>query len=180
MKYQRYFQPGGTFFFTVVTCNRRKIFVNVHAFQLFHQSIEYVQQNHPFQINAYCICPDHIHMIWTLPDGDSDYPTRWRLIKSYFSRNWSYEENIQITPSRTKKNERMIWQRRYWEHFIKDEFDLKNHVDYINYNPVKHKYVKSPLEWKESSFSDYVSDGLYACNWASEGDMNYLDKFGKE
>ncbi len=126
MKYKRYFQPGGTYFFTVVTCNRRKIFVDEHEFQLFHQAIDYVQRNHPFQINAYCICPDHVHMIWTLSDNDSDYPTRWRLIKSNFSRNWTFKENIQITSSRTKKHERMVWQRRYWEHYIKDEIDLKN------------------------------------------------------
>ena len=87
MKYKRYFQPGGTYFFTVVTYNRIKIFINEEAFLLFHQATEYVQRNHSFQINAYSICPDHIHMIWTLPADDFDYPTRWRLIKSFFSRN---------------------------------------------------------------------------------------------
>jgi putative transposase len=139
MEYKRYFQPGGTYFFTIVTCNRRKIFVDERAFQLFHESIDSVQRNHPFQIVAYCICPDHVHMIWTLPPDDSDYPTRWRLLKSYFSKNWTSVENIQMTSSRSNKNEKMVWQRRYWEHHIKDEIDLKNHIEYVHYNPVKHK-----------------------------------------
>jgi putative transposase len=180
MKYKRYFQLGGTYFFTVVTYNRRKTFIDEHAFYLFHQAIDIVQRKHPFGIDAYCICPDHIHIIWTLPENDCDYPTRWRLIKSFFSRNWSSPEEHPSSPSRINKGEKNIWQRRYWEHYIKDDEDLRNHIEYIHYNPVKHKYVKSPLEWRESSFKDYVNDGFYASNWGLEGNMKYLDKLGKE
>jgi putative transposase len=180
VKYKRYFQAGGTYFFTVVTCNRRKIFDTESTLTLFHQSIEYVQQKHPFEIVAYCINPDHVHMIWTLPENDHDYPTRWRLIKSSFSRNWPDPENRTISQSRISKGEKGVWQRRYWEHYIQDEIDFKNHIEYIHFNPVKHKYVNSPYEWEQSSFRDYVNDGLYASNWGSEGNMNYLDKFGKE
>jgi len=180
VKYKRYFQNEGTYFFTAVTYNRRKIFTTEAEIRLLHGAIEYVQQRHPFELIAYCICPDHIHMIWTLPENDSDYPTRWRLIKSYFSRNWPGPDSHTISQSRIGKGEKGIWQRRYWEHYIKDDTDLKNHIEYIHFNPVKHRLVQTPIEWQRSSFKDYVHNGLYASNWGSEENLNFLDGFGKE
>jgi len=180
MKYIRFFQEGGTYFFTAVTFNRRKIFNTELNCNFFHQAVEKVCEKHPFEVIAYCICPDHIHMIWTLPQDNSDYPTRWRLIKSYFSRKLNDPEDHALSQSRMSKGEKNIWQRRYWEHYIKDETDLKNYIEYIHYNPVKHHYAKSPISWKDSSFSDYVNEGLYDRNWGNNERMNYLDKFGKE
>lgn len=180
MKYRRFFEPGGTFFFTVVTYERRNLFKQQKACDLFIKSLEHVQKRHTFNVIAYCICLDHIHMIWTLSESDRDYPTRWRLIKSFFSHHWKDMDGISVPESRRNKHERVIWQRRYWEHHIRDESDLKNHIEYIHYNPVKHGYVKSAFDWKLSSFEDYVSKGLYSMDWGTNVDMEYLEKYGSE
>jgi putative transposase len=176
MRYHRYFQPGGTFFFTVVTYNRNPIFTKRNAILLFNQSIDHVQDKHPFINIAYCICPDHIHMIWTMPDNDTDYPMRWRLIKSHFSHHWV---NTGIVSQRNIYNS-SIWQNRYWEHFIRNELDLKNHIEYIHFNPVKHGYVEAPSQWVHSSFHNYVKRDLYSKDWGVIGNMNYLNRYGNE
>ncbi len=106
----------------------------------------------PFQIDAIVILPDYIHCIWTLPENDSDFSTRWRLIKRDFSSRMS-------APLSTR-GEKKIWQRRFWEHLIRDESDLQSHMDYIHYNPVKHGYVRRPEEWKYSSFHRLVAKGI--------------------
>jgi putative transposase len=107
-------------------------------------------------------------MIWSLPESDSDYPTRWRLIKSHFTRHWDGVRGISIPDSRQRKGERAVWQRRYWEHLIRDDVDLKRHVEYIHYNPVKHGLVRAPVEWKHSSFHTFVKEGLYTSDWGAE------------
>ncbi len=180
MQFRRYFLPGGTYFFTVVTYNRRKIFIREEAFDLFNESICYVQGRRPFNINAFCICPDHIHMIWTLPENDADYPTRWRLIKSYFSHHYQEGESLGISKSGAKVYGKNVWQHRYWEHFIRNEEDYSRHVEYIHFNPVKHGLASSPSSWEHSSFLDYVSQGLYPLKWGMGEEMRYLDKFGNE
>ena len=180
MKYRRFIHPGGTYFFTVVTYNRKKIFYEDDAISLFMESITYVQKNHPYKILAYCICPDHIHMIWTLPEKDGDFPARWRLIKSHFSRHWKKEHQIAKTSSRKNKKEQMIWQRRYWEHYIRDDNDLKKHIEYIIYNPVKHGYVDAPCKWKYSNFMDFVDKGLYPVDWGMKINSKYFQNIGSE
>ena len=173
MKYRRYYQSGGTYFFTVNTFDRKGLFWDIEARKLFMQSVTYVQTNHPFVIHAYCIMPNHIHMIWELPEGDCDYPTRWRLAKSHFSRHWLVADE-KLTETRKRKKERAIWQRRYWEHYIRDAKDYRNHVDYIHYNAVKHGYVKAPKEWEGSSFKDYVKDGIYSEDWGTSEVMKFI------
>jgi putative transposase len=164
MQYRRALSPGGTFFFTVVTFNRQKIFTDERPISLLREAFRYLLKNHPMQIDAIVIMPDHLHTIWSLPDGDSDYPTRWRLIKSYFSHKWDPGLSP-TTPSRLIKGEKYVWQRRYWEHQIRDEKDFARHVEYIHYNPVKHGLVNSPGEWEYSSFIRYVKDGIYPHDW---------------
>lgn len=180
MKYQRYFQPGGTFFFTIVTYKRRKIFISEKTINLFNESVKCVQQRHPFEIQAFCICPDHIHMIWKLPEDDVDYPTRLRLIKSHFSHHYNDKNRFGLPESRIKKGEKTIWQRRYWEHFIRNEEDFSRHIEYIHFNPVKHGLVDSPILWKFSSFSDFVQQGLYPADWGENSSMDYLNKYDYE
>ena len=136
MKYKRYIQHGGTYFFIVVTYKRKRIFHDDKAVLLFMKSVKHVRKNYPFKIPAYCICPNHIHMIWTLPEEDGDFPTRWRLIKSSFSKNWKQTNQENKTLSRDNKNEQMIWQRRYWEHYIRDKDDLNKHIEYIFYKSI--------------------------------------------
>jgi putative transposase len=95
-----------------------------------------------------------------LPNGDSDFSTRWRLIKSYFSCNCEQEYHQKVSLSRQSKKEQSIWQRRFWEHQIRDEEDFANHLEYIHYNPVKHGLLKAPKDWEDSSFHHYVAAGI--------------------
>ena len=121
---------------------------------------------HPFAIEAVVILPDHLHAIWTLPEGDADFTLRWRLIKSAFSS--ALPRGERISASRLAKGERGIWQRRYWEHAIRDEADFERHVDYIHFNPVKHGYVTRVADWPHSSFHRYVERGLLAEDWGGD------------
>ncbi len=111
------------------------------------------------------ILPDHLHTIWTLPDDDSEFSTRWKRIKATFSRHYQGYIIEDISESMRRKKEKGIWQRRFWEHMIRDQTDFNRHCDYIHYNPVKHGLVNSPLEWKHSSFRKFVEKGLYPTDW---------------
>ncbi len=173
MKYRRYFELGGTYFFTLVTYHRKNIFSNKNHILLFIESLNNTRLKHPFDLLAYIILPDHIHMIWKLPENDDDFPLRIRLVKSNFSRKYTGFELPQST-SRSHKKERMIWQRRYWEHYIRNENDLKNHTEYIFYNPVKHGYTISPYDWKYGNFQSYVESGLYEKDWGSMIEPGYF------
>ncbi len=121
---------------------------------------------YPFKIEAVVILPDHLHMIWSLPEDDSDYPVRWRLVKSYFSHRWEGRDDFSASVSRRSKRECSLWQRRYWEHLIRDEQDWRRHVDTIHDNPVKHGLAKTPGEWPHTSFHRFVRQGMYDQNWA--------------
>jgi len=167
LRYRRSFSPGGTFFFTVVTYQRRKIFVELANIELLVDVTDEIRQRHPFKIIAQVILPDHLHTIWELPREDTDYPTRWRLIKSLFTRRMEKHPHADLPPSRLLKGEQAVWQRRYWEHQIRDDEDLERHIEYIHFNPVHHGLVKLPVEWPSSSFQQYVKDGIYDVDWAS-------------
>ncbi len=171
MKYRRSIIPGGTYFFTLVTYNRARILAEANSISLLREAFRYVMGRHPFQLDACVILPDHLHAIWTLPDGDCDYSMRWRLIKSYFSHR-AEEMSSVLTGSRAGKHEKAIWQRRFWEHCIRDEADFENHLHYIHYNPVKHGFVGSPGDWPYSSFKNWVRKGVYTVDWGS-GDMQF-------
>ena len=165
MNYRRIFSEGGTYFFTLVTHQRQPIFSEITAITLLRESFQYTLKSLPFTVVASVIMPDHLHFIWTLPPEDCNFSTRWRLIKSHFSRYWCKNLPGSEITSRAKKGEREIWQRRFWEHLIRDETDLCRHIDYIHYNPVKHGLVNSPSDWKYSSFTKYVKQGYYPTNW---------------
>jgi putative transposase len=134
-----------------------------------------VQRRHPFKTIAACVLPDHIHALWKLPEGDADFSTRWNLIKSGFSRGLDPQLR---SASKVVKREKGIWQRRYWEHAIRDDSDFQRHVDYIHYNPVKHGYVTKVGDWLHSSFHRYVERGILPADWG--GDMKDMQgKFGE-
>ncbi len=142
-------------------------------------AFRHVKQKRPFEIDGIVVLPDHVHCIWRLPEEDDDFATRWRLIKHFFSRSCSVgrmgeaERTHQsgtdkvANPSRTGKREKPVWQRRYWEHLIRNEEDWRRHMDYIHYNPVKHGLVASPYDWLNSSFKKAVKRGLYERDWGS-------------
>ncbi len=163
--YTRAFVPGGTFFFTVNLADRSKKLLTEHITQL-RASVRKVRAAHPFHIDAMVVLPDHLHAIWTLPPNDMDYPTRWALIKAGFSRSLPNTERI--SASRAAKGERGIWQRRYWEHQIRDEADYARHIDYIHYNPVKHGHAQSPVDWPHSSIHRFIQEGLLTPDWGAD------------
>lgn len=167
MQYRRAKTPGGTYFFTIVTYRRQKLFDTPQTVDLLRQAFRTVKQQHPFTIDAIVVLPDHLHCIWTLPDGDADFSKRWRLIKSEFSRKCPDEFKHFPNKSRISKKEQAIWQRRFWEHQIQDEKDFVNHVEYIHLNPVRHKLAQAPKDWEYSSFMSYVRRGLYPSDWGS-------------
>ena len=169
MKYRRAFTPGGTYFFTLVSYKRRPIFSSPEAVELLRSAIRRGMELMPFTIVASVILPEHMHFIWTLPQESSDFSTHWRLIKSDFTRHWCPEGAVSERASRVRKGEKDVWQRRFWEHMIRDEEDLTRHVEYVHYNPVRHGLVKCAAEWEYSSFMKYVREGLYAVDWGVDG-----------
>ncbi|OAI02401.1 REP-associated tyrosine transposase [Methylomonas methanica] len=161
-EYRRHRVQGGTYFFTVNLADRNQTLLTDHI-EVLRQSLRTVKQKHPFTIEAIVVLPEHLHAIWTLPDGDDDFSLRWRQIKSVFSRH--FETGEKISNSRMLKNERGIWQRRFWEHRIKDDNDFARHVDYIHFNPVKHGHVATVAGWPYSSFHQFVYQGILPMDW---------------
>ncbi len=156
MQYRRLYQPGARYFFTVVTENREPLLI-VHIERLraaFHLCLS----RYPFEIDAIVVLPEHIHTIWRLPENDADFSKRWMVIKRKFSAGLPSRV---VSDSKTKKREKGIWQRRFWEHYIRDEDDWRRHVDYIHFNPVKHGYVSKPQDWQHSSFNQAIRKGWY-------------------
>ncbi|MCU0600432.1 MAG: transposase [Desulfobacterales bacterium] len=180
MKYRRAQTKGGTFFFTVVTLKREPILTESDNVQILRKSFKNIMVKHSFKIDAFVLLPDHLHCIWKLPDGDHDFSTRWRLIKSDFTRRCDNKFKFMPLGSRADKKEQTIWQRRFWEHQIRDEEDFQKHVEYIHYNPVKHKYVSSPKDWEFSSFHKYVREEKYQASWGSGEVLNFDKTIGNE
>jgi len=167
MQYRRARITGGTYFFTVVSFRRARIFIEEENIALLREAFRTVMKRHPFFIEAFVLLPDHMHCIWTLPSGDADFSKRWRLIKSYFSRKCDDRYRQRPFSSRIAKKEQAIWQRRFWEHWIQDEHDFINHVEYIHYNPVKHGLVDRPIDWPYSSLHSHIKQGKSDPNWGS-------------
>ena len=167
MRYRRATTSGACWFFTVNLADRKQDLLVRHI-DLLREVLRHVKQQHPFEIIAMVVMPDHLHAIWQLPPGDSNYPMRWSLIKAGFSRSLAKTERIR--ESRLRKRERGIWQRRYWEHLIRDDKDLQAHVDYIHFNPVKHGYCAKPVDWSYSSIHRYITAGWITPDWAIDSD----------
>jgi putative transposase len=163
--YRRAFLPGGTYFFTVNLADRRSCLLADHI-GLLRSAFRCVRNQHPFGLEAIVVLPDHRHTIWTLPEGDADFPLRWRLIKAVFSRGIPTGEFV--SRSRSRKGERGIWQRRYWEHVVRDQDDFDRHLDYIHFNPIKHGHAARANDWPYSSFHRMVRLGVYPEDWGGD------------
>ena len=164
VRYRRNLVPGGTFFFTVTLADRRSHVLTDHI-EALRGAVQQTQRSQPFTIDAIVILPDHLHMMMTLPDGDVDYPSRWSIIK----RRFTDEVLRSATPvPRHRSGEAALWQRRYWEHTIRDEGDFERHADYIHFNPVKHRLVDRVRDWPYSSFHRYVRHGILPEDWAGD------------
>jgi len=169
-EYRRWYVPGGTYFFTAVTQLRRPLLCDDVARRCLHEAIEKVQGGWPFELTAIVLLPEHLHAVWTLPRGDARYSLRWKRIKEGFTRRYLEAGGREIPPrpSRVRRGERGVWQRRFWEHSVCDEDDLKRCVDYVHWNPKKHGHVKSVRDWPWSSFHRYVELGEYEPTWGAE------------
>jgi putative transposase len=164
-RYRRVKIEGGLFFFTLALADRSSGLL-VRNIDRARRAYAFAHERHPFETVAICILPDHLHALWQLPDRDADYASRWSLFKSAFSRGLPAAP--QRSASKIAKREKGIWQRRYWEHAIRDENDLDRHIEYIHYNPVKHELVTRVPDWPHSSFHRYVEQGLLPADWAGD------------
>jgi putative transposase len=181
MRYRRVRLEGATYFFTIVTEGRRPIFNDPALVELFEAGLNRVKDRHRFVIDAYVILPDHIHAIWTLPEGDANYSMRWRLVKEAFTKAVvrNSGEKLARSSSRLAKAEQPVWQRRFWEHTIRNEAEFSALADYIHYNPVKHGIVEAVRDWPHSSFAEWAQLGWYEPHWGS-ADMPPLPKWAQQ
>ena len=172
--YRRAPVAGATYFFTLTLADRRSDWLVSHI-EALRAAYLRARDLHPFHTIAICVMPDHLHAIWQLPQDDADFALRWRMIKSGFSRQ--FVANPGRSASKVGRREKGIWQRRYWEHQIRDDADLQRHVDYIHYNPVKHGHVEQVRDWPYSSFHRYVVSDHYPADWGGAGQA--ADDFGE-
>ncbi len=165
--FRRWYEPGATYFFTIVTYQRWPLLKDPEARRLLGSVMRQVKREQPFETIAIVLLWDHLHCVWALPRGDSDFSIRWSAIKRTFTKSWlgSGGSQAPITLSQETRHHRGIWQPRFWEHRVRDENDLERCCDYIHYDPVKHHYVQTPWDWPYSSFRRQVSDGQYPPDW---------------
>jgi putative transposase len=165
--FRRFFVEGGTYFFTVVTAARMPFFHDPWAPYFLGQAMRQVRDKQPFETLAIVLLPDHLHALWTLPQGDKDYSQRWQAIKAHFTSQWlelgGHEASVSLGYHAQRR--RGVWQARFIEHTIRDEDDLYAHADYLHYNPVKHGVVACPKDWAWSSFHRFVRKGHYEPDW---------------
>jgi putative transposase len=172
--YRRAFVPGGCWFFTANLLDRNSRLL-INEIEALRDAIRRTRQRYPFRIEAFVVLPDHLHTIWTLPSGDTDFSLRWRLVKSYFSKFLPKTERLSSV--RRARGERGVWQRRFWEHLIRDERDFEAACRVCCINPVKHRHVTRVQDWPFSSFHRDVSDGIFPLDWA--GDVEQSGIFGE-
>jgi putative transposase len=165
--YRRNRVPGGTYFFTVTLFDRRSDLL-IAEIDALRAAVRKTMIRSPFHIDAWVVLPEHMHCLWTLPTNDANYSSRWWAIKTAFSKSLPVLELQSGTM--TKRGERGIWQRRFWEHTIRDDRDYAVHMDYIHFNPVKHGLVGNVADWPFSSFRRCVAKGLYPAAWRGGGD----------
>jgi len=165
--YRRVRIPGAIYFFTVVTYERKPFLTTARSRRCLRQAWLATRRKLPFESLAVCLLPDHLHCIWRLPESDADFSSRWRSIKGRFTRLSRAHGRPVRRPegSRARRREASVWQRRFWEHWIRDEEDLRRHLDYVHYNPVKHGYVRNPEDWQWTSFHRYLARGWYEVGW---------------
>jgi putative transposase len=172
--YRRAFVPGGCWFFTVNLLDHRGSLLSDHV-EALRDAMRTTRRAYPFRIDAIVVLPDHLHAVWTLPPDDADFSVRWRLIKARFAR--AIPPGERLSSVRQRRNERGIWQRRYWEHLIRDDTDYARHVEYCYINPVKHGLVRRVRDWPHSSFHRDVRAGLFPIDWA--GEIEASGEFGE-
>lgn len=163
--YRRVRVPGATYFFTVNLRDHTSDLLS-REIDLLRETVRVTKARHPFHIDAWVVLPEHMHCLWTLPPGDADFALRWKVIKFAFAKRLPVTETR--TANQQRRGERGIWQRRYWEHLIRDERDYERHFDYIHFNPIKHGHVERLKDWPYSSFHRAVAMNVYREDWGTE------------
>jgi putative transposase len=172
--YRRARNAGATYFFTVVTAGRRPLLVGEQAIAALRQSVTEVHRQMPFSIDAWVVLPDHMHALWTLPESDADFSSRWGRIKAGFTRLSG------LAHRSGPQQDSGLWQPRFWEHLIRDAADFAAHMDYLHYNPVKHGHAARVVEWRHSSFHRCVLQGIYPAGWGDSEPATSPDRsFGE-
>lgn len=177
-RYRRSRAAGATYFFTVNTYRRQRILIDADALQTLREAVRAVKQRLPFHVDALVVLPDHLHVVLTLPPEDADFSSRLSLTKRQVAQSARHLVGEAQTASRVKRRELGFWQRRFWEHQIRDEADYARHVDYVHYNPVKHGLVTRVTDWPYSTFHRAVRLGVYPSQWAGD-DLGEQGKFGE-
>ena len=180
--YRRASVPGGTWFFTLVTYQRHNILCNDDIRLALREAIQTVRTQHPFSVDAWILLPDHLHCIWTLPAGDRDFSIRWAKIKRFVTQHCraAYPPQGPVMASKRRRNEGTLWQRRFWEHTVRDDQDLTHCLDYLHWNPVKHGYVNRVADWPYSTFHRFVNNGIYPQDWGGAVNQDADEKmFGE-
>jgi putative transposase len=178
--YRRWKVPGATYFFTLVTWRRRPI-LNARTIPILGDCLRAIRKARPFQTLAMVVLPEHVHCVWSLPPGDDDYSTRLRLVKRRFTSCW-LSAGGEDSGDRDGRGEKGVWQRRFWEHLVRDEDDLERCCDYIHYNPVKHGHAARPGDWPWSTFLRFARAGHYADGWGEHEPASLagnVDTFGE-
>lgn len=171
--YRRAWVAGGTWFFTVNLLERHDNDLLVRHIDRLRDAVRDTRRHHPFTIHGFVVLPEHLHAVLELPAGDTDFALRWRRIKALFSKSLPTTE-LRSTV-RQRRGERGIWQRRYWEHLIRDEADYRAHMDYVHVNPLKHGLVSRVQDWPHSTFHKYVEAGVYPLDWCGDAGASLLD-----
>ncbi|MEH1905935.1 MAG: transposase [Nostoc sp.] len=171
--YRRPHILGGTYFITQVTYQRQPWLCSDIGRTALRAALNHVRKNYPFSIDAFVLLPDHFHSLWTLPEGDRNISIRMLLIKRFVTKYYGHQLglDIGISRSREKRKEGNLWQRRFWEHLIRDDVDFTNHCDYIHYNPVRHQLCESPQEWTFSSIHRFIQQKIYPLHWGGDGQV---------
>lgn len=177
--YRRAYVACGSYFFTVVTCNRRPFLTNADALCALRESVEELRESMPFTIDAWAVLPDHFHCIWTLPPGDHDFSKRMGRIKAGFSRRCPHYASENPSSSRITRRESAVWQRRFWEHCIRDSTDYAHHFNYVHVNPLKHGLVQRVLDWPHSSFHQQMKNGIYPSDWCGDTSLTLMENGGE-
>ncbi|MFZ6722822.1 REP-associated tyrosine transposase [Undibacterium sp. Ji49W] len=178
--YRRSRVSGGSYFFTVTSLRRRPVLTQPALRQALRIAIQQTRISHPFDIDAWVLLPEHLHCIWTLPPDDANFSLRWSMIKRLVSQACAAELGMPVTStSGTARREAGLWQRRFWEHQIRDDDDFARHVDYIHWNPVKHGLVSRAGDWPYSTFHRYVEQGMLLPDWGIGVVPDVSHRFGE-
>ncbi len=179
--YRRAKITGGTYFFTVATYRRQRFLCDESVRTALREAIHEARAVCPFTIDGWVLLPDHLHCIWTLPKGDADFGKRWAMIKRFVTKRCgpALQFDALLNDSKRKRKESTVWQRRYWEHIVRDETDYVRHMDYLHYNPVKHGLVNCMKDWPYSTFHRYVKEGVYPEDWGGVCDKEMDGGFGE-